>query len=88
MNLLELAEKAGLAVGYQQHLATTSELQAFADLVLEEAAKVCEAKAADVLAKQTPERGETDVGVNQNLRLIAVLLPDCADAIRALKGGK
>jgi hypothetical protein len=42
MNLLELAQEAGLAVGYSQHLATTAELQAFADLVLEEAAKACE----------------------------------------------
>jgi hypothetical protein len=42
MNVLELAQEAGLAVGYQQHLATTAELQAFADLVLEEAAMECD----------------------------------------------
>jgi hypothetical protein len=42
MNVLELAHEAGLAVGYGSHLATTSELERFADLVLEEAAKVCD----------------------------------------------
>jgi hypothetical protein len=42
MNLLEIAEKAGLAVGYSQHLATTDELQRFADLVLEAAADECD----------------------------------------------
>jgi hypothetical protein len=72
MNLLELAEKAGLAVGYQQHLATTEELQAFADLVLEEAAKCAEEQSG----------GLDDEGGGRDPTQMEI-----AYAIRALKGG-
>ena len=47
----------------------------------ERAAKVCDEMAARVLSKQD---GEPSHPVNVNLRMVALMLPDCADAIRAL----
>ena len=49
-------------------------------LVVEKAAGVVSAKCNDILSKQD---GKSDA-VDQNLRLVAVMLPDLADAIRAL----
>jgi hypothetical protein len=73
MNVLELAQEAGLAVGYENHLATTDELQRFADLVLEEAAKACEELDGYI--------DDDGGGQDPSQR-------DCVDAIRALKGAK
>jgi hypothetical protein len=60
VNVLELATEAGLAVGYGNHLATTAELERFADLVLEEAAKACDevddAWAGEAAALECAER--------------------------------
>jgi hypothetical protein len=47
----------------------------------ERAAKLCDEMAARVLSKQD---GEPSHPVNVNLRMVALMLPDCADAIRAL----
>jgi hypothetical protein len=59
---------------------------------LEEAAKVCEAEYQRIMALQKPGAyGSTEEAVNTNLRMIAVMLPECASAIRALAasdGGK
>lgn len=81
MNIIELAEKAGMTrrpadkqcrAPYWD-VVIDSELERFAALALEEAAKVCED-----LPDSTGRYGsEWDVGTL-----------DCADAIRALKGAK
>ena len=52
----------------------------------EEAAKVIEGKREFILAQQSlPPRTETHAAINQNLRMVAVMLPDLETSIRALK---
>jgi hypothetical protein len=59
-------------------------LAKFAALVAAECAKVCEEQEARILSKQDPKAkpGSDSDAVNVNLRMVAVMLPEVADAIR------
>lgn len=76
MDILKLAREAGL-VGSHPSAAVVAELQRFADLVLEEAAKVCDAEAKS--AEIALESMRTSFAMERAAK-------DCAAAIRALKG--
>lgn len=82
----ELVDAAFIAMPYGADEALRRAMIAAVEEALEMAAKICDDKYSFVLSKQTTgERNETERAVNQNLRLVSVLLPDCASAIRKLK---